>query len=248
MKRYTKKKVAKKVPVPEPPVVALWSPTGVRIRGILESVQGVALAGCAQSIKGRWEPVYEDETDLDWDSQAPVRGADGRRIWVDENGDTWGEDQLRRSKPRKKREMSNLEIVNQLLGRKPGKKRVVSNAEMVKRGPRTALVALEKSIAVWEERKKPDKPCDVLFPDATTCPLCDVFVNSHQSCEGCPVMELTGKELCVCSPYSKARTALQNWMNSPDDELAKHLFRGRVGEEVRFLNKAWKAYSKKHNL
>lgn len=75
----------------------LYAPNGVKIAGPLEAVQGVAdiiNRGVKRDADGTFEFEYAGETNLDWDSQATVLDADGRRQFLDEEGNLWAESDL----------------------------------------------------------------------------------------------------------------------------------------------------------
>ena len=69
------------------------SPTGVPIVGILEAVDGTAwVSGWTKAWDGfgnpKFEPAYEGETTMDWDSQKP-KLHHGRMQVVDDEGTIW---------------------------------------------------------------------------------------------------------------------------------------------------------------
>lgn len=72
----------------------LKTPDGSRVVGTLETIPGVALIGNVT-----WSPEfgidfdYEGGTDVDWNGQETVK-RNGRRVFVDEGGSEWLEDDL----------------------------------------------------------------------------------------------------------------------------------------------------------
>ena len=66
---------------------------------------------------------------------------------------------------------------------------------------RETLKALRGSIKKWEKivaGTGEDDGCN-------NCPLCDLFFNKTGSCFGCPVMDKTGRDECVGTPYGAWR-------------------------------------------
>jgi len=89
--------------------------------------------------------------------------------------------------------------------------------------------ALEQSIKHWERMRDgkrhktkddTDNSIDGLeVPMAEDCALCRKF--DCQICEGCPVMNKTGKDNCDGSPYWKARYAFnERGVDSPEFKAA----------------------------
>jgi hypothetical protein len=73
--------------------------------------------------------------------------------------------------------------------------------------------ALEGSIRKWE-RIVAGTGSDL---GSDNCPLCQLYLRRKQSapCDGCPVMERTGKPFCAGSPY-------ETW-SSAEEELVSRL-------------------------
>ena len=70
------------------------TPTGKELTGTWELINCVARTmGVTRRPDGTFEPEYEGETDVDWDSQEPICDK-GRRLWVDEDGRNWNEANL----------------------------------------------------------------------------------------------------------------------------------------------------------
>lgn len=67
----------------------LLSPKGVEIVGVLEEIRAVALvSGFNQRSDGGWDPDYDGESEVDWDSQRP-KMENGAMMVVDEGGLVW---------------------------------------------------------------------------------------------------------------------------------------------------------------
>jgi hypothetical protein len=82
----------------------LYSPNGAVIKGTSERVYGTArVIGFTYDRKRKcYEPDYEGGTDIYWDSQETIL-KNGKRIFIDANGDSWTEDQCTPRKPRGKK-------------------------------------------------------------------------------------------------------------------------------------------------
>jgi hypothetical protein len=76
-----------------------YSPTGKRITGTFESLEGVALIS-KFSKDDTFE--YEGSTDVWWDNQKTQKNAKGEYLFVDEDGGIWPSTKLRTTKKRKK--------------------------------------------------------------------------------------------------------------------------------------------------
>lgn len=72
----------------------LIAPNGEPIIGTFEQLNATAyVQGFTRTKKG-WEPEYEGDTDMDWDSQEPIRRR-GKLVVVDADGNTWSEKECR---------------------------------------------------------------------------------------------------------------------------------------------------------
>jgi hypothetical protein len=74
----------------------------------------------------------------------------------------------------------------------------------------STLKALKASIKHWEANAAAVEP-DAASLSASDCALCMRFYELYGVCNGCPVMERTGKELCRKTPYTRAIGALDAW-------------------------------------
>lgn len=71
-----------------------FAPTGVEIVGTLEMIPGTAIASdFARNPDGSISVEYDGGTDVDWDGQATVT-RNGKKVYVDDSGGEWTEDQL----------------------------------------------------------------------------------------------------------------------------------------------------------
>jgi len=70
------------------------------------------------------------------------------------------------------------------------------------------LRALKASIRKWERNAKVKYP-DKYLVDSDDCPLCGLFFDLD--CEGCPVMQRTGRRGCGDTPYIEASRARVDW-------------------------------------
>lgn len=86
------------------------------------------------------------------------------------------------------------------------------------------LKALQGSIKKWEDilaGKMSDQ-------GSNNCPLCQLFVNRQDNCDGCPVQRHTGCDSCGDTPYTKkwavaGRDAIhsqRDWAMTDDQILA----------------------------
>jgi hypothetical protein len=73
----------------------LVGPNGMRIRGTLERVLGVALIQSATMKRGKLDYEYEGETEIFWDGQETVTDEKGETVFVDVEGNEWPESELR---------------------------------------------------------------------------------------------------------------------------------------------------------
>ena len=90
------------------------------------------------------------------------------------------------------------------------------------------LKALENSIEHWR-RMMDGEGRDGECPSAQGCDLCAMFnPNGEEKCEGCPVMEHTGRPICDDTPYYDALNAF----NAQHDGDA---FLGHAKREYDFL-------------
>jgi hypothetical protein len=73
----------------------LRSPNGTAIEGTLEGVKGKALVEAPYSRRpdGTFDFEWVGETKIWWDEQRTIE-RDGKRVFVDETGDEFTEDQL----------------------------------------------------------------------------------------------------------------------------------------------------------
>lgn len=92
---------------------------------------------------------------------------------------------------------------------------------------------LEQSIAVWIKKLDIQHPRDLIL-GADSCPLCQVYCTTppHDTCDGCPVKQRTGRTRCMGSPYHRVADAkdltVQGFM--PLTELKTY-----IQEEIDFL-------------
>ncbi|MEW5425077.1 hypothetical protein [Amorphus sp. 3PC139-8] len=74
------------------------TPDGKRIVGVVEEIVGTARLGedsFSREANGELGFSYAGETEIDWNSQKPVRPSDGKgRIFVDEDGEFWRETEI----------------------------------------------------------------------------------------------------------------------------------------------------------
>lgn len=75
------------------------SPTGSPIRGTLETISGTAHIeefGWFRESDGSLGFEYDGYADIDWNSQETVKtiGDKAWAVFIDENGDQWGEDDI----------------------------------------------------------------------------------------------------------------------------------------------------------
>jgi hypothetical protein len=99
--------------------------------------------------------------------------------------------------------------------------------------PAKTLEALKASIEKWE-RNAVAKFLRETTIAAWDCPLCQLFVLKSDShgCEGCPVAEKAGRDLCNGSPWEQAYDARLQWM---EDEANGAAFHEAARAEVAFL-------------
>lgn len=95
------------------------------------------------------------------------------------------------------------------------------------------LRALKDSIRHWEENVAAVTPHDAKIY-ADDCPLCDMFYRK-KGCAGCPVEAVTGLPDCGSTPWSKVRTAFENWVPHPEHIGYRAMFRQRAADELNFL-------------
>lgn len=90
---------------------------------------------------------------------------------------------------------------------------VISHTESEPKMTKRTLKALKGSIAKWETIVAGTG----VDEGGENCPLCKMFVlnPARESCEGCPVMNRTGRDDCVGSPYISEWHRLNPW---PTDE------------------------------
>lgn len=97
-------------------------------------------------------------------------------------------------------------------------------------------VALGQSIKHWEENLAEENPRRIKVY-STACPLCDLFNQEDNDCEGCPVMEKTGLENCEGSPWIEAARAFEAWKQVPGNENEKERWKIAAKAELDFLRK-----------
>lgn len=74
--------------------MGLVAPNGIRIRGTLEQLTGVAQINSIERLPdGTLDFDYEGGTEVFYDEAVTVE-RDGKIVFVDEEGDEWTEDQL----------------------------------------------------------------------------------------------------------------------------------------------------------
>jgi hypothetical protein len=89
---------------------------------------------------------------------------------------------------------------------------------------------LWKSIEHWHENYWVKEPEEALI-DAEDCALCEIFLDeSTSTCNGCPVKESTGQDVCRGSPWRKVSWELYDWKGGD-----KHDYHGACLEEISFL-------------
>jgi hypothetical protein len=98
---------------------------------------------------------------------------------------------------------------------------------------RTAA-ALEASIKHWQENVAAETPLST-STDGDDCALCaefnrEIFVD----CNGCPVRGKTGYRFCVGTPYHKANSARDEWLDA-DNKSALSVWRAAAQAELDFL-------------
>ena len=78
--------------------------------------------------------------------------------------------------------------------------------------PEQTEEALEDSIQHWDENARAEKPEDASIA-ADDCALCDLFwdYDCDDPCDGCPVRNVTARELCHNTPYVEAMHAFEEW-------------------------------------
>jgi hypothetical protein len=73
------------------------SPTGARIRGVMERVlcdASVDPASFRRAEDGSLDFEYESWTDIEWDTQETFT-KDGKRLFKDQDGEWWTEDEIK---------------------------------------------------------------------------------------------------------------------------------------------------------
>lgn len=101
------------------------------------------------------------------------------------------------------------------------------------------LAALKASIKHHEENRDcPEKA--TIGPDK--CALCKLFYDFafpakdySWCCQGCPVMEATGRAGCQLSPYDDLSVAYENLLDEPGDEGFLKAFIDTEQREIDFL-------------
>ena len=90
--------------------------------------------------------------------------------------------------------------------------------------------ALEASIAHWEEIYK--NPTGKDQPFAEECALCAEYCDlkaDENPCQGCPVMERSGYNMCKNTPYMRAFSAVEDFWEKISSDKTDIL------EELNFL-------------
>jgi len=94
-------------------------------------------------------------------------------------------------------------------------------------------LALGKSIVHWEHLR--DRDPKMAPPTVGNCACCDkfkvTFDDEVEDCEGCPILQGTGKRYCLSTPYWEA-VRLWEYHNGWSEE-----FGAQAGLEVEFLTK-----------
>lgn len=96
---------------------------------------------------------------------------------------------------------------------------------------------IEKTIKVWEAKKKVDTVADVRL-GMQHCPLC--FVYHHDQCDGCPIKERTGDIYCVGTPYpnvadEKERLILDNGPFTKMVDIEAERLIQAIDKQIEFL-------------
>lgn len=82
-------------PTTKPSVVSLLAPNGHPIQGTAETISGIAVASTAiVNADGTIEPEWSGWTDVNWNSQRTDLTESGKRLYVDDVGLLWPEDEL----------------------------------------------------------------------------------------------------------------------------------------------------------
>jgi hypothetical protein len=75
--------------------VTLWTPTGKRIRGTSDTIPARGDFSTAEiDADGDIIPDYDGDTKVFWDLQAVDKNDNGEFLYLDEDGDTWAENEL----------------------------------------------------------------------------------------------------------------------------------------------------------
>ena len=118
-----------------------FSPTGGEIIGTLEHMHGVALASdYTRAGDGKISFEYDGGTDVNWDGQETV-DRDGNRVFVDESGDEWTEDEIRLEGEAQPPEPRLVELAREE-GLDTGAARVVARAQEAEPPPPQITIAL----------------------------------------------------------------------------------------------------------
>jgi hypothetical protein len=72
------------------------------------------------------------------------------------------------------------------------------------------LEALKASIAKWERNARVRIP-ETAGIKSDSCPLCKIYINSTNICDGCPVAERVRSPGCTLTPWRSAFDALTAW-------------------------------------
>lgn len=100
-------------------------------------------------------------------------------------------------------------------------------------------ILINRSINKWKEVRE-TKDWRSGLP-SSNCALCSAFLNGpRRSCVGCPVWRMTGKELCLGTPYQEFRDCYEN---RPDEEMLDSIAKKEI-EFLKSLKKENKAQEK----
>lgn len=95
------------------------------------------------------------------------------------------------------------------------------------------LEALRASIAHWDRLASGNRNKGEMI-GVNHCSLCSVFYSlTSLSCDGCPVMQRTGKRFCVDSPYGEAANIIED--NEGEAGYDLPAFKETAMRELEFL-------------
>lgn len=95
-----------------------------------------------------------------------------------------------------------------------------------------ALTALKGSIEKWERNAVAETPGDYDVESAVSA-LCSLF--RRETCQECPVMDVTGEKHCAGTPCWTAEDALDEWIDHPSSPTLRDHARAAARDEVTFL-------------